>query len=95
MKRKATDQPFDCLSFRYDFDVTSPKKSVEENYQSIRWSPLKREILQTFYEIAPIHLSCNGSDGNYIPKFDGNRGYSPVEPEERDVPLDTAALFCR
>jgi len=79
----------------YDFDPTSNKKSVEENYQSIRWSPLKTQILQEFYEIAPIHLSCNGSDGDYIPKFDGNRGYLPVEPVERDVPLDTAALSCQ
>jgi hypothetical protein len=41
--------------------------------------------------MAPIHLSCNGSDGNYSPNFDWNREYRPEEPEQRDVPLDTAA----
>ncbi len=41
--------------------------------------------------MASIHLSCNGSDGNYSPKFNWKRRYDPFEPEERDVPLDTAA----
>jgi len=52
---------------------------------------LTSAILETFYEIAPIHLSCNGSDGNYLPNFDSKREYRPQEPEQRDVPLDTAA----
>ncbi|CAF1258809.1 unnamed protein product [Didymodactylos carnosus] len=42
-------------------------KTVEENYKSIRWTPFTSAILQTFYEEAPIHLSCNGSNGNYLP----------------------------
>ena len=78
-------------SFRYDHANTSTRQTVYDNYRSIRWTPLTTAILQEFYEIAPVHLSCNGSDGNYSPKFDWNREYRPIEPKQRDVPLDTAA----
>ena len=77
-------------SFRYDYANTNPDQTVLENYSSIRWTPLTSAILQTFYEIAPIHLSCNSSNGNYSPNFNSRREYRPQEPEERDVPLDTA-----
>jgi hypothetical protein len=81
------------IRFRYDYAKTSKSRTIFENYNAIRWTPLTSEILQTFYELAPIHLSCNGSDGNYSPKFDWNRKYRPQEPEQRDVPLDTAAKY--
>ncbi len=78
-------------SFRYDYAGTRKEQTIYENYRSIRWTPLTTAILETFYELAPINLSCNGSDGNYSPKFDWHREYRPQEPEQRDVPLDTAA----
>ena len=77
--------------FRFDFAETSRYQTIYENYQSIRWTPLTTAILETFYELAPIHLSCNGSDGHYSPKFDWKREYRPQEPDQRDVPLDTAS----
>lgn len=76
---------------RYDYAETKPEKTVLENYQSIRWTPLTSTVLQTFYELAPINLSCNGSDGNYSPNFDWKREYLPEEPEQREVPLETAS----
>ena len=86
------------ILFRYDDAKTSEHQTIFENYQSIRWTPLTTEILETFYELAPIHLSCNGSNGNYIPKFDWRREYRPDEPEQRDVPLEQVAKcnwWCR
>ena len=79
------------ILFRYDNAETNEDQTIFENYRSIRWTPLTSAILETFYELAPIHLSCNSSDGNYLPKFNGSRDYRPKEPEQRDVPLDTAA----
>ena len=76
--------------FRFDYSKTSDDQTVFENYQSIRWTPLTTSILETFYELAPIHLSCNGSDGNYSPKFNWKKEYRPEEPEQRDVPIETA-----
>jgi hypothetical protein len=82
-------------SSRYDYAPTSDDKTIYENFEAIRWTPLTADILQAFYEIAPIHLSCNGSDGTYSPKFDWTREYRPQEPNQRDVPLDTAAKTCQ
>ncbi|CAF0755135.1 unnamed protein product [Rotaria sordida] len=86
----ALDQFFETMK-EYDYANTSMSQTVYENYRSIRWTPLTTAILQEFYEIAPIHLSCNGSDGNYSPKFEWTREYRPQEPKQRDVPLETAA----
>jgi hypothetical protein len=80
---------------RYDDSQTSQFRTIEQNYQSIRWTPLTTEILQTFYELAPINLSCNGSDGNYVPKFNSTRVYRPEEPKERDVPFEMASIACQ
>ncbi|CAF0832072.1 unnamed protein product [Adineta ricciae] len=84
------DKFFETMK-QYDFAKTSKDKTVFENYWSIRWTPLTTSILETFYELAPFHLSCNGSDGNYSPNFDWRREYIPQEPKERDVPFDTAS----
>ncbi|CAF3747867.1 unnamed protein product [Rotaria socialis] len=86
----ALDRFFQTMK-EYDYATTSKSQTVFENYRSIRWTPLTTAILQEFYEIAPIHLSCNGSDGNYAKTFDPNREYRPQEPIERNVPIDTAA----
>ncbi|CAF2479061.1 unnamed protein product [Rotaria sp. Silwood2] len=86
----ALDRFFKTMK-EYDYANTSISQTVYENYRSIRWTPLTTAILQEFYEIAPIHLSCNGSDGNYASRFDWTREYRPQEPKQRNVPLDTAA----
>lgn len=77
--------------FRYDYANISPQKTNFENYNSIRWTPLTASILETFYEIAKINLSCNGSNGNYLPRFNFKQDYLPVEPEQHDVPMETIA----
>ncbi|CAF4643959.1 unnamed protein product [Rotaria sp. Silwood1] len=86
----ALDHFFEIMK-EYDYANTSTDQTVYENYKSIRWTPLTTAILQEFYEIAPIHLSCNGSNGDYAPKFPWTQEYRPQEPKQRDVPLDTAA----
>ncbi len=43
-------------------------KSVKENFDSIRWTPLTKSILSQLYDIAPVALSCNSSDGARIDK---------------------------
>lgn len=63
-------------------------KTIYENYESVPWTPTTTSILQTYYEEAPIHLSCNGSNGNYLPKYDWQKDYYPTEPKQRNVPLD-------
>ena len=51
---------------KYDFANTSSEKSVEENFNSIRWTPLTSSILNKLYDISPISFSCNSSDGEHI-----------------------------
>ncbi|CAF3781384.1 unnamed protein product [Rotaria sp. Silwood1] len=75
---------------KYFHAKTNVDQTIYENYESIHWTPMTSSILQTLYEEAPIHLSCNGSDGNYLPKYNWQNDYFPQEPEQRDVPLDTA-----
>ena len=78
------------ILFRYFHAKTSINKTIYENYASIHWTSTTSSLLQDNYEEAPIHLSCNGSDGNYLPNYDWQKDYLPLEPEQRDVPLDTA-----
>ena len=50
-----------------DYSETDTEtKSVKENFNSIRWTPLTKSILSQLYDIAPITLSCNKSDGKHI-----------------------------
>ncbi|CAF1351677.1 unnamed protein product [Rotaria sordida] len=69
---------------------TSIDQIIYENYKSIHWTPITSSILQIFYEEAPIHLSCNGSDGNYLPKYNWQNDYFSQGPKQLDVPLDKA-----
>ncbi|CAF0960166.1 unnamed protein product [Adineta steineri] len=84
------DRFFETMN-EYDRSNTSNNQTIFQNFRSIRWTPLTTAVLQTFYEIAPIHLSCNGSDGNYSPNFNWKRVYRPQEPKQRVVPYDTSS----
>ncbi|CAF3583690.1 unnamed protein product [Rotaria socialis] len=75
---------------KYFHAKTSIDKTIYENYASIHWTSTTSSLLQDYYEEASIHLSCNGSDGNYLLNYDWQNDYFPLEPEQRDVPLDTA-----
>ncbi|XP_076089940.1 dopamine beta-hydroxylase-like [Mytilus galloprovincialis] len=57
---------FRFMNKRYK-DNTSSTKSVAENYQSIRWSYLASQMLSNFYDIAPLSMQCNRSDGTRFP----------------------------
>ena len=50
----------------YDFADTSSQKSIETNFNSIRWTPLTSRILSKLYDISPLSFSCNSSDGKQI-----------------------------
>ncbi|CAF1087435.1 unnamed protein product [Rotaria sordida] len=78
------------ILFRYFHAKTSIDQIIYENYKSIHWTPITSSILQIFYEEAPIHLSCNGSDGNYLPKYNWQNDYFSQGPKQLDVPLDKA-----
>ncbi|CAF0824212.1 unnamed protein product [Didymodactylos carnosus] len=77
---------FFSAMYKVDYAQTDENKTVEQNYESITWTPLTSAILQTFYEQAPIHFSCNGSNGNYLSGENWNK-YSAQEPLQRDVSL--------
>jgi dopamine beta-monooxygenase len=51
----------------YDLaQIDLKRKSIRENFDSIRWTPLTSSILNELYEIAPIAFSCNSSHGKHI-----------------------------
>jgi dopamine beta-monooxygenase len=51
----------------YDCAVNiTESNSLEENFNSIRWTPLTKSILKRLYDTAPISFSCNSSDGHNI-----------------------------
>ena len=51
---------------RIDLADTSSQKSIRQNFDSIRWTELTGSILNRLYDLAPINLSCNSSDGKRI-----------------------------
>ena len=52
---------------RYQWENTSAHKGISQNYHSIRWSPMNIELLNTYYNIAPLSMQCNQSDGSRFP----------------------------
>jgi dopamine beta-monooxygenase len=50
----------------YDLSNTSEANSIEQNFNSIRWTPLTAGILKRLYDISPVAFSCNSSDGQNI-----------------------------
>lgn len=81
----------------YDFAPTSAKKSIEDNFNSIRWTPLTSRILSKLYDISPISFSCNSSDGRHIDQVYFQKGSEefkffetirPVNLESNKAPVD-------
>jgi dopamine beta-monooxygenase len=56
---------FEKMSY-FDRANTSVSKSVEENFDSIRWTPLTASMLGKLYEVSPISFSCNKSNGEHV-----------------------------
>ncbi|KAK2157256.1 hypothetical protein LSH36_194g01002 [Paralvinella palmiformis] len=51
----------------YNRQDTSPDIGISDNYKSIDWSPLNVQLLQTYYDTAPLSMQCNRSDGARFP----------------------------
>lgn len=64
-----TDTLFNYFDYmrRIENDETSIKKSVSENYQSIKWNEHKIKFLKNLYETSPISMQCNRSSGARFP----------------------------
>ncbi len=62
----------------YDLSETSNTKSIEENFNSIRWTQLTSTVLSKLYDISPIAFSCNSSNGRHINKAYVQEGTSEV-----------------
>ena len=56
---------FEC--FRYMDQNTSPVLGISDNYKQIEWTPENVYLLRYFYEIAPLSMQCNQSDGTRFP----------------------------
>lgn len=70
------DNFFERMNF-YDMSDTSGEKSLEENFNSIRWTRLTSSILSKLYEKSPISFSCNSSNGEHIKNVYGKQGDKP------------------
>ena len=62
----------------YDYADTSSLKSIEDNFNSVRWTPLTSSILGKLYDISPLAFSCNSSDGQHIRAAYANNYFEPV-----------------
>lgn len=53
----------------YEGDETDSlaNKGVSDNYQAIRWTPAKVELLKKFYDESPLSMQCNRSSGERFP----------------------------
>ncbi|VDI65569.1 Hypothetical predicted protein [Mytilus galloprovincialis] len=79
---------FRFMNKRYK-DNTSSTKSVAENYQSIKWSYLASQMLINFYDIAPLSMQCNRSDGT---RFPGN--WNDKDIPRITLPITTQSGSC-
>lgn len=70
---------------KYDFAETTNQKTVQENFNSIRWTPLTSDILSNLYDISPISFSCNSSDGQHIDRV-YRKGNNEPEVDYFNVP---------
>ncbi len=48
-------------------EPTDADKGVSDNYKAIHWTPLNTRLLEKFYDVAPLSMQCNQSDGNRFP----------------------------
>jgi hypothetical protein len=85
----------------FDRSNTSSSKSIEQNFNSIRWTPMTSAMLSRLYDTSPISFSCNRSDGEYVESVYGKQGgkrlfkpiraknltnmYAPVNPSLRET----------
>ncbi|XP_042895000.1 dopamine beta-hydroxylase [Parasteatoda tepidariorum] len=54
---------------KYNDEMTSESKPVEENYESIHWSEGNAAFLHHLYSFAPLSMQCNRSSGDRFPGY--------------------------
>uniref|UniRef100_A0A0L8GNB5 DOMON domain-containing protein n=1 Tax=Octopus bimaculoides TaxID=37653 RepID=A0A0L8GNB5_OCTBM len=52
---------------RWDVDKIDLSKGYRNSYNSVRWTPLTSHLLNKLYEISPLSMQCNQSDGRRFP----------------------------
>ncbi|XP_069109378.1 dopamine beta-hydroxylase-like [Argopecten irradians] len=52
---------------QWEKDKTSRTKGDRENYSTIHWSPTTAKLLLSLYDISPLSMQCNKSDGTRFP----------------------------
>ncbi|XP_001602880.1 tyramine beta-hydroxylase [Nasonia vitripennis] len=79
--------------FRYmkewESQRTGGEKGISENYKSIEWTKVRVAALHDLYEVAPLGMQCNGSDGSRLPGLWDNIAATPVR-----LPLAPMARGC-
>jgi dopamine beta-monooxygenase len=84
-----TDSLYEFFRFmnKYQGEPTSKDYGISDNYKSIRWTPMNVHLLETFYDVAPLSMQCNQSDGRKFPGEWENTHIPkilfPMPPEER------------
>ncbi|XP_058796937.1 tyramine beta-hydroxylase [Phymastichus coffea] len=80
--------------FRYMRDwesqATSSDRGVSDNYRSIQWTRVRVAALHDLYEVAPLAMQCNASDGSRLPGLWDNIAATqvrlPLAPPARSCP---------
>ena len=53
--------------FRMEGQEIKPEGAVSANYNGIKWTPFRSQLLEDFYNMSPIDMQCNRSDGSRFP----------------------------
>jgi len=51
---------------------------VADNYRSVHWTPMNVDLLSTFYDVAPLSMQCNHSDGTRFKGYEWNGVKKPT-----------------
>lgn len=62
----------------YQGEETSNVKEISDNYKSIKWTPMNIKLLKEYYQMAPLSMQCNQSDGHKFPGFDWEKARIPT-----------------
>ncbi|KAG7172985.1 Dopamine beta-hydroxylase-like [Homarus americanus] len=54
---------------RWELQQTSPELGWRENYQAIRWTPLRSGMMADLYQNSPLSMQCNKSSGARFPGY--------------------------
>ncbi|XP_011493800.1 PREDICTED: tyramine beta-hydroxylase [Ceratosolen solmsi marchali] len=68
---------------------TNRGKGISDNYKSIEWTKIRIAALHDLYEVAPLGMQCNGSDGSRLPGLWDNIATTPIR-----LPLAPPARSC-